>query len=315
MESKDILEKSPKIIIMNINPENIDNCISHTFHGAKMNTAAAGITEKLNRGDICLIRRTSAGGRYQYGVVGIWYYYDKEDLEGQQEPLWIPPDIWKYKIYMKPLVKEFEEPFYEDFSKDVEDQLRHKESTKVEGLQQVDIQGAVRIGFYDKEIPKRYLKAIIEEKKDECNIEMDYIDIDNIESNINVYEFLNNIIGDIERTEINKYQKVGNKKEANKSSGFVDYTEFFFKFEGWSKILDEIWDIYEEYGEESLGINFSNLTDIGKCEWFINYAKIKIKPPFEMPFGFYDKLLDKIRMAIDLIKFLKSKKLDYLKEA
>ena len=82
MASKEILEESPKIVVMNINPENIDNCIRHTFHGAKMNTAAAGNTKKLNRGDICLIRRTSGGGRYQYGVVGIWYYYDKEDIEG-----------------------------------------------------------------------------------------------------------------------------------------------------------------------------------------------------------------------------------------
>ena len=315
MESKDIVEEIPKIVIMNINPENIDNCISNTFHGAKMNTAAAGNTEKLKRGDICLIRRTSGRGRYQYGVVGIWYYYDKEDIEGQQEPLWIPPNIWKYKIYMRPLVKEFEEPFYEDFSKDVVGQLRHKESTKVEGLQQVNIQGAVRIGFYDEEIPQRYLKAIIEEKKEECNIEMDYIDIDDIECNINVYEFLNNIIGDIEKTEIIEYQKGRNEEEINESSDFVDYTEFFFKFEGWNQLLDEIGDVYEEYGEESLGINFSNITDIGKCEWFINYAKKMIKPSFEMPFGFYDKLLDNIRMAIDLIKFLKSKKLEYLEDA
>ena len=315
MASKDILEESPKIVVMNINPENIDNCIRYNIHGAKMNTAAAGNTEKLNRGDICLIRRTSGGGRYHYGVVGIWYYYDKEELEGQQEPLWIPPNVWKYKIHMKPLVKEFEKPFYEDFSKDVEDQLRHKESTKVEGLQQVDIQGAVRIGFYDEEIPKRYLKAIIEEKKDECNIEMNYIDIDNIEYQINVYEFLNDIIADIERSEGYESQNIEKRRESKEISGFDDYTEFFFKFEGWNQFLDEIWDVYEDYGQKSLGIDFSNVTDIGKCEWFVNYAKKMIKSPFEMPVGFYDKLLDDIRMAIDLIKFLKSKRLQYINNA
>ena len=43
-----------------------------------------------------------------------------------------------------------------------------------------------------------------------------------------------------------------------------------------------------DQAEESLGIDFSNFTDIGKCDWFINYAKIMIKSPFERSTGFYD---------------------------
>lgn len=216
---------------------------------------------------------------------------------------------------MKPLVKEFKEPFYEGFSKDVEGQLRHKESTKVEGLQQVDIQGAVRIGFYDKEIPKRYLKAIIEEKKDECNIEMEYIDADDLEYKVNVYEFLNDIISDIERSEGNELYETEKRKDKKEFSSFDDYTELFFKFEGWNEFLDKVWEIYEKFGRKSLGIDFSNVTDVGKCEWFVNYAKKMINSPFEMPIDFYDKLLNDIIIAIDLIKFLKSKKLEYLEDA
>ncbi len=184
----------------------------------------------------------------------------------------------------------------------------------MEGLQQVDIQGAVRIGFYDEEIPKRYLKAIIEEKKDECNIEMNYIDVDDVEYKINVYEFLNDIVSDIERSEGNELHNIEKRKEAKELYGFDDYTEWFFKFEGWDQFLDKVWEIYEKFGWKSSGIEFSNITDVGKCEWFVNYAKKMIKPPFEMPIDFYDKLLDDIRIAIDLIKFLKSKKLEYLED-
>ncbi|MHA1762688.1 MAG: AAA family ATPase, partial [Promethearchaeota archaeon] len=154
---------------------------------------AAGAVEKLRKGDICIIRKTSGGGKYEYGVIGIWFFYELLDIEGKQEPLWIPPDGWKYKIIMKPLVKEFKTLFKEDFSKDVEDQLRHKESTKVEGLIQTSIQGAVRLGFDDPNLPLRYLKAIIEEKKEECDNEAEYEDSRGNRFKIDVYEFLRDI--------------------------------------------------------------------------------------------------------------------------
>lgn len=210
-------DENPKIVVMNIDPQNIENCIKDTIHGAKINTASAGNVEKLNRGDICLIRRTSGGGRYEYGVVGIWYFVRSEDVEGIQQPQWIPPDIWKYKIIMQPLIKEFELPFFEDFSKEVEGQLRHKESSKVEGLKQTDIQGAVRIGFRDPELRNRYLKAIIEEKKKELDIDAEYLDSLGIKSEINVYEYLTSLIG-ITDTESKKKEKSLSALEQEKKS-------------------------------------------------------------------------------------------------
>ena len=173
MKSKKNYNENPNIVVMNINPENIDNCIKYTIHGAKIDTPAASKVNRLNKGDICLIRRTSGGGRYRYGVAGIWYFHDKEDIEGETEQLWVPATGWKYKIYMKPLIKKFKELFNEDFSIDIEGQLRHKGSSKVEGLQQVDIQGAVKLGIDNQELHKKYLEAIIDEKKDElCEFNM-----------------------------------------------------------------------------------------------------------------------------------------------
>lgn len=42
----------PKIVVMNINPENINNCITHTIHGAKLNTPSVGNVGRLSKGDI-----------------------------------------------------------------------------------------------------------------------------------------------------------------------------------------------------------------------------------------------------------------------
>ncbi|MFX1239127.1 MAG: hypothetical protein ACFE8P_15595, partial [Promethearchaeota archaeon] len=197
VEQQDKLENEPALVIMNINPENIENCIKNTIHGARSNTAAAGNVEKLNKGDICIVRKTSGGGKFQYGVNGIWYFSHYEDLEGNSEPLWIPPDGWKYKIIMKPLVKEFNKIFEEDFSKDVEGQLRHKESTKVSDLKQTDIQGAVRMNFRDSDLPMRYLKAILVEKSEECDIITEYEDFQGKKHKINVYRFLDNLTQNI----------------------------------------------------------------------------------------------------------------------
>ena len=182
----------PKIVIININPENINNCVEHVIHGAREGTPAAGNVNRLTRGDICLIRKTSGGGTRKYGVLGIWYYYGKQNIEDFPEPLWDPIAGWKWKIIMKPLVKEFETLFEEDFSIAVPGQLRHKESSKVYGLKQTGIQGAVTIPR-DPSLLRRYLKAIIEEKKDECDLEVEYEDESGNIFNINVYEFLDDL--------------------------------------------------------------------------------------------------------------------------
>ncbi len=247
------IREVPKIIVMNINPENIENCIKYTIRGAKINTVSAGNVEKLKKGDICIIRRTSGGRRYKYGVVGIWYFYDKEDIEGIQEPLWIPTDVWKYKIIMKPLVKQFEALFEEDFTKDIPDQLRHKESTKVKDLIRTDIQGAVKINFRDPILPKRYLKAIIEEKRLECDINLDY-EINDKVIQINVYNFLRTIVeskAESERHEIDYFIFVFNENFYEDESSLGNLFKFpepdkgsykyLGKFAGsWGKIIDNV---------------------------------------------------------------------------
>ncbi|TFG11204.1 MAG: hypothetical protein EU535_07525 [Promethearchaeota archaeon] len=255
MTTRDQLDEGPKIVVMNIDPVNIENCINYTIHGAKTNTAAAGNVEKLNKGDICLIRRTSGGGRYRYGVIGIWYFVDYKDIEDQFESLWTPPNVWKYKIYMHPLVKRFETPFSEDFSKSVEGQLRHKESSKVDGLQQVDIQGAVRIGFYDPDIKQRYLRAILEEKGDECKIQAEYEDDTGINEKVNVYEFLSDIInyGSVSSSQQKDWRAKGEKTS-------IEY---------WNLDAGEYLDI--ELEEEEIWQVFMNIYDPSKSSKTTTY--------------------------------------------
>lgn len=94
---------------------------------------------------------------------------------------------------MKPFIKKFERPFYEDFSKNIPRQLRHKESTKIMGLVYTNIQGAVSAPR-DKDLLRRYLKAIIEEKRIECDKEAEYEDYYGNRVNVNVYDFLNDLV-------------------------------------------------------------------------------------------------------------------------
>ena len=76
---------------------------------------------------------------------------------------------------MRPLVKEFVSLFDEDFSMPFPGQIRHKESSKVKGLRQTGIQGAGTIPR-DQRLLRRYLKAIIIEKKGECDQDVLYED-------------------------------------------------------------------------------------------------------------------------------------------
>ena len=105
-----------------------------------------------------------------------------------------------------------------------------------------------------------------------------------------------------------------NRKGSEKPSEYDDYTELFFKFEEWNQLLNEIWDKYKKHGQD-LGIDIVNISDIGKCEWYVNYCKKLIKPPYEEHISFYTNLIKKIIISIDLLQFLKSKKLEYLDNA
>jgi len=208
MKSNKKHDDSPKIAVINIIPANIPNSIKNTIHGVRVGTNAASVAEDLKKGDICIIRQVSPERRYSNGVIGIWYYYDKKDIEGKTESIWTPSTGWKYKISMKPLVKLFSEPFFEEFSGEVAGQTPNKNSLKIDGLLltdvQEEVQGAIILNFRNPDLPKRYLKAIIEEKKTECDIEVDYENKESNKIKINVYEFLSDLIGEISHIKPNR---------------------------------------------------------------------------------------------------------------
>ena len=194
-------DDGPKIVVINITPSSIRNSIKNTVHGVMVSTLGASAAERLGPWSVCIIRQISRESKYKTGVTGIWYYYDIADIEGKVESTWFPSTGWKYKLFMKPLVKQFQTPFFEEFFADVPGQPEIKKSLKVYDLLDSDIQGntqgAITMEFRDPDLPKRYLRAIIEEKKVECNIPANYKTINNNEMNINVYEFLDDIVGDI----------------------------------------------------------------------------------------------------------------------
>jgi hypothetical protein len=211
-----------KIVVINITPVNVPNSIKNTIHAVRVGTNAASVVDNLKKGDICIIRQVSSERRYSNGVIGIWYYYDKKDIEGKMESIWTPSTGWKYKISMKPLVKLFSEPFFEEFSGEVAGQTPNKNSLKIDGLLltdvQEEVQGAITINFRDSDLPKRYLKAIIEEKKAECDIEVDYENKESRTIKINIYEFLSDLIGEVSHIKPNRGE-ISRKAPVQASTG------------------------------------------------------------------------------------------------
>ena len=189
--------EEPKIIVLNISPDNIQYCIDNCIQGvSESNKITIAKASTLVKGDICIIRQTSEGGKYKYGVVGIWFFDKIESMVGKSELSWNPPVGWKFKLYMKPIIHKFETLFEEDFSKSVLNQLRIKESSKINGLLQNQLQGAITT-FADQTLAKRYLKAILDEKKSEFQINIEY-ENKKLKRNINAFSFLSNLVSDIE---------------------------------------------------------------------------------------------------------------------
>ena len=210
MKSTGKQDENPNIVVINIMPANVRNSIKNTVHGVKLDSAAAVAVEKLNKGDVCIIRQTSRERRYSNGAIGIWYYYDNENIEGKSEPLWDPSTGWKFKLIMKPLVKLFREPFFEEFSSEVSEQNQDKKSLKVNDLLITDVQEEIAMNDRDPEMFKRYLKAIIEEKKEECDIQAHYENANGNKTTINVYEFLTDLIGEVSFIKPNRGEKSRN---------------------------------------------------------------------------------------------------------
>ncbi len=212
-------DASPKIVVINIEPSNIHNTIKDAVHGVKLNTPMDDL-DLLKKGDICIIRQTAGGSRFTSGATRIWYYYDKDNIEGKTEPLWSPSTGWKYKLIMKPLIKQFRAPFLEDFSIGIQGKPQLKRSSKVYGLVNSDLlkdgQGGIIANFRDPILPKRYLKAIIDEKKSECDVETSYEYFNGKKVKINVYEFLEDLAGETSYIKPNRGDAI--RKEQEQSS-------------------------------------------------------------------------------------------------
>jgi len=189
--------EEPKIVVLNISQNNIQYCIENSIQGiTESNKITIAKANTLVKGDICIIRQTSKGGKYNYGVVGIWFFDKIENMVGKSELSWNPPMGWKFKLYMKPIIHKFDTLFEEDFSKSVINQLRIKESSKINGLLQNQLQGAIT-AFADPALAKRSVKAIMDEKKSEFQINIEYENM-KFKRNINAYNFLSNLVSDID---------------------------------------------------------------------------------------------------------------------
>jgi hypothetical protein len=146
-------------------------------------------------------------------------------MVGKIEPNWVEKTGWKYKIHMKPLIHEFKTIFEEDFSKPIPDRLKMKESSKISGLTQNQLQGAIK-HFKDYTLAQDYLRAIIEEKKSECDIEVEYENIAG-KKRINVNNFLNVLTKDIYDEDLNellKFEKIWHDLKNNLKFNTIIYT-------------------------------------------------------------------------------------------
>ncbi|MGD6852898.1 MAG: HNH endonuclease [Candidatus Bathyarchaeia archaeon] len=134
------MSNESKLIIFNVNQNNVPRCIEKKQTGLVAKTPPAYITQ----GALCLLRQTSRGENPKnYGVVGVYRVEEvlahdpKADISG-----WTPKDGWAnivklQEIFVLPSI------FSERFCLPTE-VLRHKESKYVDGLLNKDIQGDSR---------------------------------------------------------------------------------------------------------------------------------------------------------------------------
>ena len=180
----------PKIYIWNISPNYIKaNLEARKLPIRRQKPSYIERLRLLDKKDIFLIRRTYGSGEKQTGVYGI-YYCTKFPGEIKEHPF----GFRSGDIHISPLISKFKPIFNEDFSIRIIDQPENNESSKVSGLKNTDLKGYVSNKFKDMSIMKNYIRAIAEEKKEDCDIKKDYIDNDGYEISINVYEFLMDIV-------------------------------------------------------------------------------------------------------------------------
>ena len=78
--------KKPNVFIINIRPENWDECIKDHRFGIRVDTRHP----KFSEGDIFLVRRTGK----DYGVIGVWKLLEEKYVESKEE---VPWEDYEYK--------------------------------------------------------------------------------------------------------------------------------------------------------------------------------------------------------------------------
>ena len=85
----------PNIRIMNINPDNFEECFRRKQQGLK---GPKYQMPTLFAGDICIIRRTKAGSQSsEFGPKAIWFLEKLDDIievSDQDIDYWNPNDVW-----------------------------------------------------------------------------------------------------------------------------------------------------------------------------------------------------------------------------
>ena len=140
----------PNVFIININPENWEECLEGHQFGIRVGARHP----KFNEGDICLVRKTGK----DYGVMGIWVFREEKPVTTKDEVPWEDAD-YGWQQWFDPIV-DFETPMSEKF------EGKTKFSTKIQ-MSVARLIGSVAT-IYEPEIT-RYLETVLEEKADECS--------------------------------------------------------------------------------------------------------------------------------------------------
>jgi hypothetical protein len=160
-----------RLVIFNANQENIPRCLEENEFGLRRRI----LPDEVREGSMCILRQTSKGIE-KYGAVGI-YVIERIVKWDPNVPItgWSPPLGWRFVIKLKEK-RRFPEPFCEEFSLDTPYGPKIKESSKVKGLKNSDLQGEVVI--LSEEVSRNYIQALEEQYgkifgKEESNFEED----------------------------------------------------------------------------------------------------------------------------------------------
>jgi hypothetical protein len=165
------------VFVINISPPNWRPCRDKFLFGIR----EGGSSEELSKGDICLVRVTGA----DYGVKAIWAFTRDEKVGPDTMVPWTDARYISL-LYFEPLVAEFANPFSEEFTG------VSKYSQKV-GISAARIIGSI-VRLRHEEI-QSYLRPLLREKHDECDVTANYRDTET-----NVKKLLEGILAEEKKT-------------------------------------------------------------------------------------------------------------------